>query len=50
MALRRYTFRLYPNSTQERKLFEARRLHGYLYNACIAHRRFEWRLVKGRPR
>ncbi len=43
MVLRRYTFRLYPNSTQERKLFEARRLHGYLYNACIAHRRFEWK-------
>ncbi len=43
MALRRYTFRLYPNKTQERKLFAARRLHCYLYNACIAHRRFEWK-------
>ena len=43
MALRRYTFRLYPNKSQERELFAARRLHGYLYNACIAHRRFEWR-------
>lgn len=43
MAIRRYTFRLYPNRTQERKLFEARRLHQYLYNACIAHRRFEWK-------
>ncbi|MGL5938880.1 MAG: RNA-guided endonuclease InsQ/TnpB family protein [Waterburya sp.] len=43
MAIRRYTFRLYPNSIQENKLFEARRLHGYLYNACIAHRRFEWK-------
>ncbi|MDJ0534336.1 MAG: transposase [Xenococcaceae cyanobacterium MO_207.B15] len=43
MALRRYTFRLYPNKTQERELFKARRLHGYLYNACIAHRRFEWK-------
>ena len=43
MALRRYTFRLYPNKTQERKLFSARRLHAYLYNACIAHRRFEWK-------
>ncbi|MDJ0691080.1 MAG: transposase [Xenococcaceae cyanobacterium MO_188.B32] len=43
MAIRRYTFRLYPNKTQERKLFRARRLHCYLYNACIAHRRFEWR-------
>lgn len=43
MALRRYTFRLYPNKSQERELFAARRLHGYLYNACIAHRRFEWK-------
>ncbi len=43
MAIRRYTFRLYPNKTQEQKLFEARRLHAYLYNACIAHRRFEWK-------
>lgn len=43
MAIRRYTFRLYPNKTQERKLFEARRLHAYLYNACLAHRRFEWK-------
>lgn len=43
MAIRRYTFRLYPNRTQERVLFEARRLHAYLYNACIAHRRFEWK-------
>jgi putative transposase len=24
-------------------LLEARRLHAYLYNACLAHRRFEWR-------
>ena len=43
MAIRRYTFRLYPNKTQERELFAARRLHGYLYNACIANRRFEWK-------
>ena len=43
MTLRRYTFRLYPNKTQERELFAARRLHAYLYNACIAHRRFEWK-------
>ena len=43
MALRRYTFRLYPNKTQERELFAARRLHCYLFNACIAHRRFEWK-------
>lgn len=43
MAIRRYTFRLYPNKTQERELFAARRLHCYLFNACLAHRRFEWR-------
>ncbi len=43
MAIRRHTFRLYPNKSQERKLFEARRLHAYVYNACIAHRRFEWK-------
>ena len=43
MATRRYTFRLYPNKEQEKKLFEARRIHCYLYNACIAHRRYEWR-------
>ena len=43
MATRRYNFRLYPNKEQEKKLFLARRLHCYLYNACIAHRRYEWR-------
>ncbi len=42
MAIRRCTFRLYPSKTQERELFKARRLHCYLFNACIAHRRFEW--------
>ncbi len=46
MAIRRCTFRLYPNKEQERKLFEARRIHCYLYNACIAHRRYEWRANK----
>ncbi|MFB2975237.1 RNA-guided endonuclease InsQ/TnpB family protein [Microseira sp. BLCC-F43] len=43
MATRRQTFRLYPNKLQENKLFEARRNHAYLYNACIADRRYEWR-------
>ena len=43
MATRRCNFRLYPNKQQEKKLFLARRLHCYLYNACIAHRRYEWR-------
>ncbi|MGL5805189.1 MAG: RNA-guided endonuclease InsQ/TnpB family protein, partial [Xenococcaceae cyanobacterium] len=46
MAIRRYTFRLYPNKTQELVLFDARRLHAYLFNACIAHRRFEWKKNK----
>lgn len=43
MATRRQTFRLYPNKTQETKLLQARRDHAYLYNACIAHRKYEWR-------
>lgn len=46
MAIRRYTFRLYPNKTQEKELFAARRLHAYLYNACIAHRRMMWKKNK----
>jgi putative transposase len=46
MGTRRHTFRLYPNKAQEKKLFEARRIHCYLYNACIAHRRYEWRANK----
>jgi len=46
MATRRHTFRLYPNKTQSKKLFEARRIHCYLYNACIAHRRYEWKANK----
>ncbi|MDJ0572801.1 MAG: transposase [Pleurocapsa sp. MO_192.B19] len=36
---RRVTFRLYPSTTQERQLFEWKRLHCYLYNACVEHRR-----------
>ena len=43
MAVRRQTFRLYPNKEQETKLFQARRDHAYLYNACIAHRKYEWK-------
>ena len=43
MVTRRQTFRLYPNKAQEKALFDARRLHCYLYNASIAHRRYEWR-------
>ena len=39
MITRRVTFRLYPSKAQEAKLFEARRLHAYLYNACVEHRK-----------
>nr|WP_228021677.1 RNA-guided endonuclease TnpB family protein [Romeria gracilis] len=38
MVTRRITFRLYPTKQQQQKLFEWRRLHGYLYNACVEHR------------
>ncbi|MFS8877631.1 transposase [Synechococcus sp. H55.8] len=43
LVTRRQTFRLYPNQTQERALWSARRLHCYLYNACVAHRQYEYR-------
>ncbi len=36
---RRVTFRLYPNTAQKQQLFEWKRLHCYLYNACVEHRR-----------
>lgn len=39
MITRRNTFRLYPSKSQVAKLFEARRLHAYLYNACVEHRK-----------
>ena len=39
IVTRRITFRLYPSKAQTAKLFEARRLHAYLYNACIEHRK-----------
>ncbi len=43
MVTRRQTFRLYPNKAQEKALFDARRLHCYLYNACISHRQTEYK-------
>ena len=43
MGNKRLTFRLYPTKLQKEKLFYARKLHQLLYDACIAHRRFEWR-------
>ena len=46
MVSRRQTFRLYPNKAQQKALFDARRLHCYVYNACVAHRRYEWKANK----
>ncbi len=43
VTVRRQTFRLYPNKAQEKALFDARRLHGYLYNACISDRQTEYK-------
>lgn len=42
MATIRQTFRLYPNKVQERQLFKARRMHQYVYNACLAGRKYAW--------
>ncbi|NER32218.1 MAG: transposase [Symploca sp. SIO1C4] len=42
VATLRQTFRLYPNQSQERQLFKARRLHQYIYNACLAGRKHAW--------
>lgn len=39
IVTRRTTFRLYPNSVQERQLYEWRRLHKDLYNAAISNRK-----------
>jgi putative transposase len=43
MATRRQTFRLYPSKAQQKALLSARRLHCYLYNACVAHRQYEYK-------
>ncbi len=39
---RRVTFRLYPNKTQSSKLHYFRKLHKYLYNACVYHRKTQY--------
>ena len=44
MVIRRQTFQLYPNKTQEKALFEARRLHVYLYNACVSERKTNYKM------
>jgi putative transposase len=40
---RRVTFRLYPKPAQEQKLYEWKRMHCYLYNACVEHRRTSYK-------
>ena len=42
MAIRRTTYRLYPTTTQERRLYEWRRLHKDLYNAAIYNRKTQY--------
>jgi transposase len=44
MITRRTTFKLYPTPQQAAKLFEWRRLHCYLYNACVEHRRTSYKV------
>ena len=46
MVTRRVTFRLYPTKQQEKMLFEWRRLHCYLYNACLEHRITTYKVSK----
>ena len=43
MAIKRVTFRLYPNKSQNEEMHYWRRLHRDLYNACITHRREEYK-------
>ena len=43
MAIKRVTFRLYPNKTQNQQLHYWRRLHCYLYNACVEHRQTSYK-------
>ena len=40
---RRVTFRLYPSASQNDKLHYWRRLHKDLYNACVSHRRTQYK-------
>ena len=46
MVTRRTTFRLYPSPTQEKMLFECRRLHCYLYNSALADRKDSYKRLK----
>ncbi|MGL4619890.1 MAG: RNA-guided endonuclease InsQ/TnpB family protein [Chroococcidiopsis sp.] len=40
---RRVTFRLYPSKAQNEKLHYWRKLHKYLYNACVSHRSTQYK-------
>ncbi len=40
---RRITFRLYPSANQNEKLHYWRRLHKDLYNACVSHRKTQYK-------
>jgi putative transposase len=43
MVTKRVTFRLYPNKAQNDKLHYWRKLHKELYNACLYHRKTEYK-------
>ena len=43
MATKRVTFRLYPNKSQDKQMHYWRRLHKDLYNACVSHRREQYK-------
>ena len=43
MLTRRITYKLYPSTTQEQKMFLARRMHAYLFNAAIANRKTQYK-------
>ena len=43
MITRRITFRLYPTKSQEQTMHYWRRLHKDLYNACLYHRKVDYK-------
>ncbi|WP_019507856.1 RNA-guided endonuclease TnpB family protein [Pleurocapsa sp. PCC 7319] len=43
MATKRIAFRLYPSASQNQKLHYWRRLHKDLYNACVSHRKTQYK-------
>ena len=43
MAIKRVTFRLYPNKAQNNQLHYWKKLHCYLYNACVYQRKTEYK-------